>query len=283
MRSTGRVGFTATRPGARPTAISLLALELPDYLQALGQGCAGARDLIEEAGLRCARCGSGRCARPHGWRHRKKITDLSTGAVVENLPILRVRFCTGRTVSLMPGELWRGRFTITSVLEAVVHVVGEGVDRACEWAWAAGTGEAIVSESSLRRWHRIVRERLIGSALSWLAPHIGLTGAPIHHEADQLETLLAKITGALLVLFRCVFERGLLDRASSSRQTRTAHRSAPRGVGRHAPAPPPDPPRTLLPRGAWWQRRPRGPPPGNRMEVTEDDRRQEQSPTTHTP
>ncbi len=216
---------------------------------------------MEEADLKCARCGSTACARPHGWRHRKKVTDLSTGAVFENLPILRVRTCVG-TVSLVPGELWRGRFTITSVLEAVVHCLREGAGKACEWAWAAGTGEAIVSESSLRRWRRIVRVRLVGSALSWLGPQAGIRWSEAHGEAAQLEALLDRTTGPLLARFRCLFGRGLLDRTSAPCRPSPSRKAAPRVAGRHDPGPSHDPTRPVRPRGSWLRPRPREPPLG---------------------
>jgi len=62
----------------------------------------------------------------------------------------------------MPADLWRGRSTVGSVLQAVVHVLREGVGPALEWAAYAGAGEEPVSERSLRRWKRITQRRLIG-------------------------------------------------------------------------------------------------------------------------
>jgi hypothetical protein len=77
---------------------------------------------------------------------------MSTGAVFEDVPIIRVGFCDNRTVSLVPGGLWRGRFTVDSVLETVVRVLRDGVGAAYEWTWVAGTGEAVVSRRTLGRW-----------------------------------------------------------------------------------------------------------------------------------
>lgn len=232
-----------------------------------------ARALIEEANPRCERCESASCVRAHSWRYRKPVTDLSTGAVSETIPILRIRFCSGRTASLVPGELWRGRFTITSVVEAVVHVLREGVEKACEWAWAAGPGEPVVSKSSLRRWKGIVRTRLVGSALNWLGPQTETGWSAAKDEAAQLEVLLGKTTTLLLARFRCLFWRGLLDQPSAPRPPRPSHTSAPREAGRHDPTPSPDSTRRVLPRGSSLLRRSRGPPSGDLMEVSAYDRR----------
>ncbi len=68
----------------------------------MGAGGFALRDLVDEAGLRCPRCGSAACVRPHGRRYRKRVTELSTGEVFARLPILRVRFCQGPTRSVMP-------------------------------------------------------------------------------------------------------------------------------------------------------------------------------------
>jgi len=126
--------------------------------------------LLGEAGLTCSACGTAGCARPHGRRYRKRVRDLSTGDVFQDVPILRVRFCSGATPSLMPAELWRGRSTLTSVIETVAHVLRDGVEAAHEWTVYAGTGESVVSRRTLRRWRELVRARLVGSALAWLGP-----------------------------------------------------------------------------------------------------------------
>ena len=146
--------------------------------------------LVEEAGHRCSQCGSGRCARRHAWRYRKKVTDLSTGEVFEHLPILRILFCDGATTSLTPADLWRGHFTVSSVIETVVHVTGDGLLAASEWVLYGGDGDELVSERTLRRWRDSTRSRLIGSALAWLGPRLGVTWSGRLHETDQLSTLL---------------------------------------------------------------------------------------------
>jgi hypothetical protein len=218
---------------------------------------------MEGATPPCGRCGRLDCARPHGWWLRKRVTDLSTGAVTGPIPILRVRFCSGKTVSLLPGELWRGRFTTTSVLEAVVHVLRDGVETACEWAWAAGRGEPVVSPSSLRRWRRIVRERVIRSALAWLGPQCRLSASQTQGGASHLEAILGATTGAVLVAFRTVFGTGLLDtRRECTRQPDPSRRAVPRTSGRHDPGPSHEPVRPVRLRGSWLPRRCRGPPPG---------------------
>ena len=222
---------------------------------------AGTFDLasvVAEAGVRCGACGDGRCAGPHAWRYRKPITDLSTGEVFEKLPILRVAFCDGSTASLMPADLWRGRFTLSSVLEAVVHVLRDGTEKASEWTWYAGTGEPVVSRRSLRRWRDAVQSRVIASALSWLGPRLGLTWSGTGDPARQLEALLGKLSAALLLLFRVAFGHAVLDKPQRPR--RPTRSSSRRVAGRLGPAAPHDPPSSVLPRGAWSRPRRRGPP-----------------------
>ena len=131
--------------------------------------------LVEASGRRCGKCKAWRCFRPHAVRYRKLITDLTTGEVFRNLPIRRVIFCDGTTASLFPAEVWRGRFTVSSVLEAVVQVHRDGIEAAGEWALYAGTGDEMVSDRTLRRWCEMVRTRLIGSAFSWLGPQLDLS------------------------------------------------------------------------------------------------------------
>ncbi len=208
--------------------------------------------MVEASGLRCGKCGSGRCARRHAVRYRKRITDLSTGKVFENLPILRVVFCDGTTGSLTPSEVWRGRFTVSSVLEAVVRVHRDGCEAASEWALYAATGEEVVSERSLRRWRDLVRTRLIGSAFSWLAPQIGLSWSDNAPAAAQLEKLFDRITGNLLLGFRALTGRAVLDKPSDV--SAPAHSTPRRILGRLSPDPPHTPPLSRRPRGSWLRR-----------------------------
>ncbi len=195
--------------------------------------------VVATAGVICTRCGSPRCARPHGFRHRKRVTDLSTGDVFRTVPIRRVRFCDGHTASLVPAELWRGRFTITSVLETVVHVLRDGIAAACEWTAHAGHGEEMVSPRTLQRWRSLVRQRVIGAALSWLLPATRTAWSNARPAAPQLEALLKRVTGSLLASFRTVFGRGLLDTRRRSRARRKAAgraRAAPHDLSRPARA-----------------------------------------------
>lgn len=208
--------------------------------------------------MRCGGCGDGKCARRHAWRSRKRITDLSTGEVFAELPILRVVFCDGSTRSLLPAELWRGRFTVTSVLETVVRVLRDGLDTTYGWTVFAGAGDQMVSHRSLRRWREMVRRRLVGSALAWLSPRLGFSWSKVEDAPSQLERLLATLTSEVLLAFRSVFGHAVFDKAQHPRHpTRSQSR---RVAGRLTPAPPHDPPSKVLRRGAWSGPRRRGPP-----------------------
>jgi hypothetical protein len=240
---------------------SLLTSELSVYLSAIQSEGFDLSELVQEAGLLCPRCGSHGCPRQHAWRYRKRITDLSTGDVFEHLPILRVIFCDDSTASLMPAELWRGRTTVSSVLETVVRVHRDGIDRTLDWTSYAGDGQEMVSERTLRRWRDLVRSRLIGSAFAWLAPQLGLAWSDTRDPASQLDALLDKLSGPVLLAFRATTGHGLLDRPSGPHPTSQPH-SRPRPVpGRLTPAPPHDPPSKILARGSRWPPNPRGPPP----------------------
>ena len=220
--------------------------------------------MVEAAGLRCGRCGDGRCASSHGFRFRKRITDLSTGEVFQNLPIRRVVFCTGSSASLVPAEVWRGRCTISSVLETVLRVHRDGIGAASEWALYAGTGEEMVSERSLRRWRDLVRSRLIGSAFSWLGPQLGLVWSQTAPVVPQLDILFDRFTGKLLLAFRALTGRALLDKAPGASVPTPS--TAPRVLGRLAPAPPHTPPSPRRPRGSWLRGTPRESPGGDAPE-----------------
>lgn len=212
----------------------------------------------------CTRCASGRCARPHAWRWRKRVTDLSTGDVFERIRIRRVIFCDGKTVSLMPWELWRGYFTVPSMVETAVHIFRDGLRAAYDWCWEAGRDGSPVSPRTLRRWRSVIRERLIGSAVSWLGPHLGLSWSTAKPEAAELQALLDGLSAQALLAFRARFGRACLDRArSEKRNSARAGFSAPRIAGRGGESPPHDPPRPLRPRGAWRTGQSRRSPPGD--------------------
>ena len=187
------------------------------------------------------------------------MRDLSTGEVFAQVPILRAECCDGSTASLMPAELWRGRSTVSSVLETVARVQRDGIEQAYEWTLYAGPGEPVVSWRTLRRWSRLVHTRLIGSAWAWLGPQLGLSWSDQQDVADQLLHVLDHLVEPLLVSFRAATGRAVLDKATSPAMAPPF--SARRVAGRQDPSPSQDVPSPLRPRGSWWPRqRRRGPP-----------------------
>jgi len=217
--------------------------------------------LVRESGRVCPGCRTARCARPHAWWYRKRVQDLSTGDVFEDIPIRRVLFCDGSTASLTPSDLWRGRSTVGSVLETVVHVLRDGIQQAHEWTLFAGTGESVVSRRTLRRWSDQVRSRLVGSAWAWLGPRLGLSWSDQADAAEQLDRVLDCLTGTALLAFRDATGRAVLDKPTATPPP--APCVTRRVAGRLAPHPPHDPPSLLRPRGSWLPRqRRRAPPPG---------------------
>jgi hypothetical protein len=198
--------------------------------------------------------------------YRKLITDLVTGEVFKNLPIRRVLFCDGTTGSLFPAEVWRGRFTISSVIEAAVRVHRDGVEAAGEWAMLGGTGDEMVSDRTLRRWPEVVRTRLIGAAFSWLGPQLGLSWSDHAPVATQLEKLLDQVTDPVLAGFRALTGRAVLDKPSANPPV-PARSTARRVPGRLAPDPPPIAPLPTRRRGAWSRLRRREPPRRDPKEV----------------
>lgn len=227
------------------------------------------RVLVHESGVSCPVCGPADCARPHAWRYRMCVRDLSTGEVFEQVPILRVLFCDGSTASLTPSDLWRGRSTVGSVLETVVHVVRDGIQQAHEWTLFAGTGESVVSRRSLRRWANLVRTRLIGSAWAWLGPRLGLSWSDQVDAAEQLATVLDHLAGTVLLAFRSATGRAVLDKPTAPVQRASC--STRRVVGHLVPCPPHDRSSPLRPRGSWSSRhRRRGPPPGKHGGAKDD-------------
>lgn len=230
------------------------------YRDAVGRGLDLGRE-VEAAGLRCGTCGSGSCAVAHDVWYRERVVDLSTGDVFEKLPIQRVQFCDGGTRSLMPAELWRGRFTVSSVLETTSRVLRDGVEAAYDWTWAAGRGEQVVSQRTLGRWREVVRKRLVGSALAWLGPHLGFAWSGVQDAAPQLDTLLDQMTGTVLSAFRGSFGHSVLDKPKRpGSRARSIRRRVP---GRLAPTSPHKTPFSIRPRGTWSRLRRRGPPPAD--------------------
>jgi len=227
------------------------------------------RVLVDESGVRCPVCGTADCARSHAWWYRKRVQDLSTGDVFEQVPILRVLFCDGSTASLTPSDLWRGRSTVSSVLETVVHVLRDGIEQAHEWTLFGGTGESVVSRRTLRRWTDLVRTRLIGSAWAWLGPRLGLSWSDQADEAEQLDGVLDHLAGSVLLGFRAVTGCAVLDKPTAL-APRASYATRP-VAGHLVPRPPHDPPSPLRPRGSWLPRhRRRAPPPGEHGGGTDD-------------
>jgi hypothetical protein len=217
----------------------------------------------------CPSCRSTDCARPHAWRYRKRVRDLSTGEVYEDIPIRRAKFCDGSTISLTPSELWRGRSTVSSVLETVVWVLRDGVERAYEWTLFAGTGEPVVSRRTLQRWQGLVLRRLVGSAWAWLGPRMGMSWSNHADAAEQLETALDHLAGTVLLAFRATTGRAVLDKPTIVPPS--ARRGTRRIAGRLAPASPHDLSLPLRPRGSWWPRRRRRAPPPDRHGGSKND------------
>jgi len=226
------------------TIINVLTASLIVYISLIENGDFDLAALISSAGVRCSRCGSGACAVLHGKWYRKQVTDLSTGMVYRHVPILRVIFCDGSSASLPPAELWRGRYTVSSVLETTVHVLASGVNEALEWTMYAGGGEQMVSERTLRRWTRRVVSRL-----GPLSDYLGLPAQPAEAAtpAEKLAWLLDQVEPADLLRFRRLTGYGLLDK--SAPEPKTSHSTARPRPGRLSPAPPHNPPSRYLPRG----------------------------------
>lgn len=235
------------------TGISLLAGELGDYVVALDQGRASWRELLAESGLRCGRCGSSCCGRLHGWWRRKRVVDLSTGAEYPDLRLCRVIFCDGSTRSVFPADLWRGRCTVSSVIEAVAQAESAGVESAWEWARVAGRGGPQVSRRSLRRWKVALERRLVPGALSWLSDAPWSAG-------DRLERWLA-LRGDQLLSLRVATGRAVLDKPACHSSPAGVDSSARPVAGRRTRSDSHETPRPRRPRGSWSARSLRGPPP----------------------
>ncbi len=237
------------------TIINVLTASLVVYISLIENGNFDLAALVSAAGVRCSRCGTGACAVLHSKWYRKQVTDLSTGAVHQHVPILRVIFCDGSSTSLKHAELWRGRYTISSVLETINHVLAAGLNEALEWTMYAGGGEQMVSERTLRRWTRRVVSRL-----GPLSDYLGLVAPPeAVTPAEKLALLLDQIEPADLLRFRTLTGYGLLDKPAPEPKTSlTTVRPRP---GHLPPAPPHDPPSHYLPRGTRYGPHRSKPPP----------------------
>ena len=231
------------------TKINVLTASLLVYISLIESGDYDLAALVSEAGVRCSRCGSGACARFHDKRYRKQVTDLSTGNIYRLVPILRVAFCDGTTGTLPHAELWRGRFTVSSVLETTGHVLADGVNEALEWTMYAGGGEQLVSERTLRRWVKRVETRLAP-----LSHYLGLAAPP-----EEPMRLLDRIEPEDLLCFRRLAGYGLLDKPATD--PKTSHTTVRPRPSHLRPSPPPDPPSRYLPRGSRYGPHRSKPPP----------------------
>ena len=228
--------------------------------------------LVLESGASCSRCGTApACARVHAWRHRRPVRDLAAGRLFSDVPVLRVVFCSGATISLMPAALWRGRSTIESVVTAVGQVLTHGLERGHDWVRAQIQGESGVSRSTLGRWRDDVVPRVSAAALAVVEPRPPDDWSFCAEPAERTVRLGAALTLPMLAGFRRRFGRAVLDLPQLPRSSRSPRTAARRIAGRLAPAPPPEMGGPRLPRGAWSGSRPRGPPRDGREEETTDD------------
>ena len=186
--------------------------------------------------------------------HRKLVRDLHTGDVFSDLPILRVKFCCGATRSLFPAEVWRGRATVTSVLETTAQAATGGIDQALEWSMAAGDGDELVSERTVRRWIKRAADRVpLASAL------LRFPAAPDLPAVEKLDNFATHLHRRHLLELRCQWGFSLLDCAPPAPdRPRTALWPKP---GHQNPAPPHDPPSRYLRRGTRSRLARRGRPP----------------------
>lgn len=237
------------------TIINVLTASLVVYISLIESGDYDLAALVLEAGVRCSRCGTGACAVLHGKWYRKQVTDLSSGAIYRHVPVLRVAFCDGSSESLMHAELWRGRCTVSSVLETTSRVLADGIGETLEWTMYAGGGEQMVSERTLRRWARRVEVRLapLGDYLDLAAPVEAVT------QAEKLTLLLDQVEPEDLLRFRTLTGYGLLDKPAA--EPKTSHSTARPRPGHLSPAPPHNPPSRYLPRGSRYGPHRSKPPP----------------------
>lgn len=200
------------------------------------------RSLVDESGLVCESCGIADCARYHGTWLRKRVIDLCSGRVFKDLPILRLRFCTGNPRSLFPAELWRGRATISSVLESVSDAIDGGVESALQRAVDATDGDQPFSERTLRRWIKRAAAQ-IPVASTALKFSLG----DRHRLAGKLESFLLRLRLDDLLELRRRWGFSILDTPRPEESTHTTARIRP---GFHDPRPAQSPPSHYLHRGA---------------------------------
>lgn len=171
----------------------------------------------------------------------------------KNIPILRVAFCDGSTISLFPAELWRGKTTITSALEFVSIALKEGVVSALQWAADCNDGDEVISERTLRR--LVKRCSLRISVASQILNFSKSTAKTL---AGKLEDFLFQLHGQDLVSLRIQWGFSILD---IPRSVKAPDCSSSPLRGFDQPHPPQNPPSEILPRGTWSLPYRRGRPP----------------------
>jgi len=233
---------------------SILSSGFAVYLAAINSGNYVIHDLVVETGFLCPKCRTADCAKYHGTWYRKIIRDLCSGEVFNRVPILRVLFCDGSTKSLHPAELWRGKATITSTLEASSIAAKEGFEEALQWVILSGGGDEVISERTLRRWlKRAVAQISIASAV------LNFSSEPKEPASEKLENFLTQLRYRDLLTLRRHWGFSLLDLSPSEKLTNTIKCPKP---GFHNPRPAQNPPSEILPRGTKSFPSRRGPPIG---------------------
>jgi hypothetical protein len=222
----------------------ILTSGLSVYNAAMESGNYEFSALVAESGLLCPDCGTAYCAKYHGQWLRKKIRDLCSGDVFQNLPLLRVRFCSKSTKTIYPAELWRGRGTVTSVLETVFHVIDDGIELALQRVMDAGDGTETVSERSVRRW-----VKRVGNRLPVAARVLAIVSERVFSDtAAMFEHFLTHLYPHHLLQLRRQWGYSVLDVVSPDPVELPHTTNYPKPVFQN-PRPPHDPPAKYLPRG----------------------------------
>ncbi len=165
------------------------------------------------------------------------MRDLAAHRVFADVPVLRVMFCTGATISLMPAALWRGRSTIASVVAAAGQLLAHGLERGHDWVRVQIPGGPGVSRSTLGRWREAVVPRVSAAALALVALPPGADGQSCAEPVERMARLAAALTPRVLAGFRARFGRAVLDlaRPLARREVHDASATDP-GSSRSGPA-----------------------------------------------
>lgn len=249
--STGLVWTPASKPHTNIS--SILTSGLAVYSAVIESGNFCFLPLVAESGLLCEKCRTANCARHHGTWFRKRIFDLCTGDIFKNLPILRVAFCDDTTKSMFPAELWRGKATVSSVLEAVSDAISGGVDYALQRAMSTGDGDEPFSERTLRRWIKRTIDRVPVAGVSLNFPSDSAESA-----AEKFENFLTQVHPHHLLTLRRQWGFAILDVPPPEKPRRST--AYPKPVCQN-PCPPQNPPSAYLPRGTRSSLHRRGPSP----------------------